>query len=146
MSHLLYALFVNGIEYNLLANGCSYINIDNDALDNSIQLLVVMYAEHTILIADSEENVQKAITCMEIYSGTWKLIVYETKTKVIICDKTKVKKHIKFIYIGVKLELVHNFKYLGLIINFNVSFKPRITELKNRPLWPCMYSLVNIEN
>ncbi len=63
------------------------------------------------------------IFCMETYSGTWKLIVNETKTKVMIFGKTKVKKHLKFIYNDVELELVHNFKYLGLIINFNGSFK-----------------------
>ncbi len=51
-----------------------------------------MYADDTILIADREENLQKAIKCMETYSGTWKLIVKETKTKVMIFDKTKVKK------------------------------------------------------
>ncbi len=56
-----------------------------------------MYADDTILIADSEENLQKAIKCVEIYSGKWKLIVNETKTKVMIFGKTKVKKHLQFI-------------------------------------------------
>ncbi len=56
---LLFALFVNDIEDHLLANGCSYVNIDNEALDNYIKLLVLMYADNTILIADSEENLQK---------------------------------------------------------------------------------------
>ncbi len=110
MSPLLFALFVNDIEDHLLTNGCSYVNIDNEALDNYI-------------IADSEENLQKVITCMETYSGTLKLIVNENKTKVMIFGKTKVKKHLKFIYNDLELELVHNFKYLGLIINFNGSFK-----------------------
>ncbi len=84
MSPLLFALFVNDIEDHVLANGCSYVIIDNEALDNYIKLLVLMYADDTILIADSEENLQQAIKCMETYSGTWKLIVNETKTKVMI--------------------------------------------------------------
>ncbi len=71
----------------------------------------------------------------------WKLIVNETKTKVIILGKTKVKKHLKFIYNDVELELVHNFKYLGLIINFNGSFKLAITELKNQAS-RAMYALI----
>ncbi len=103
MSPLLFALFVNNIEDHLLVNGCSYVNIDNEALDNYIKLLVLMYADDTILIADSEENVHKAIKCMETYSGTWKLIVNETKTKVMIFGKTKVKRHLKFIYNDVEL-------------------------------------------
>ncbi len=62
-------------------------------------MLVLMYADDTILIADSEENLQKAITCMERNCGKWKLIVNESKTKVIIVGKTKVKTNFKFIYI-----------------------------------------------
>ncbi len=69
---------------------------------------------------------------METYSGTWKLIVNETKTKVMIFGKTKVNKHLKFTYNDVELDIVHNFKYIGLIINFNGSFKLAITELKHQ--------------
>ncbi len=36
-------------------------NIDNEALDSYITLLVLMYADDAILIADSEGNLQKAI-------------------------------------------------------------------------------------
>ncbi len=53
----------------------SYVNIDNETLDNYIKLLVLMYADDTILIADSEENLQKAITCTETHNGIQKLIV-----------------------------------------------------------------------
>ncbi len=79
VSPLLLTLFVNDIEDHLLANGCSYVNIDKEALDNYITLLVLMLADDTILIADSEGNLQKVITCMETYCGTWKLIVNESK-------------------------------------------------------------------
>ncbi len=51
------------------------------------------------------------------------------------------KKHLKFICNDVELELVHNFKYLGLIINFNGSFKLAITELKNQAS-RAMYALI----
>ncbi len=56
LSPLLFALFVNDIEDHLLANGCSYVNIDNKALNSYIKLLVLMYADSTILSADSDEN------------------------------------------------------------------------------------------
>ncbi len=56
-----------------------------------------------------------------------------------IFGKTKVKKHLKFIYNDVELELVHNCKYLGLIITFNGSFKLAITELKKTRT---MYALI----
>ncbi len=42
------------------------------------------------------------------------------------------KNHLKFIFNDMELELVHNIKYLGLIINFNGFFKLAITELKSQ--------------
>ncbi len=45
---------------------------------------------------------------METYSGTWTLIVNETKPTVMMFCKTKVTKHLKFIYNDVELELAHN--------------------------------------
>ncbi len=78
---------------------------------------------------------------METYNGTWKLIVNDSKTKIMNFGKTKVKKHHKFIYSDVELELVHNCKNLGLIINFNGSFKLAITELKYQAS-RVMYALI----
>ncbi len=51
------------------------------------------------------------------------------------------KKHHILIYNDVELELVHNYKYLGLIINFNGSFKLAITELKTQASRD-MYALI----
>ncbi len=72
------------------------------------------------------------IITAQMINFTWKLIVNEAKA--MIFGKTKAKKYFKFIYNDVELELVHNFKYLGLIINFNGSLKLAITELKKTGL------------
>ncbi len=141
LSTLLFALFVNDIEDHLLANGCKYVNIDNEALGNYIKLLVRMCADDTIIITDNEENLEKVITCIEIYCGRWNLIVNESETKIIIFGKTKVKTNFKFIYNEVELELVEHFKYLGLIVNFNGSFKLAITGL-NKQTSRVMYALI----
>ena len=55
LSPLLFSLFVNDIESEFLKRGCSYIN-----LDNFIRLMVLMYADETIILADSTENLQIA--------------------------------------------------------------------------------------
>ncbi len=58
--------------------------------------------------------------------------VIESKTKVMMFCKPKVTKHLKFMYNEVEPELVNNCKCLGLIINFNCSFKLAITELNKQ--------------
>ncbi len=43
-----------------------------------------------------------------------------------------VTKYLIFMYNEVELELMKHFKYVGLIINSNCSFKLAITELKKQ--------------
>ncbi len=59
LSPKLFTLFENDIEDYLLGNSCHHVNIDIEALDNYLKLLVLMYPDDTILIDDSEDNVQK---------------------------------------------------------------------------------------
>ena len=53
LSPLLFALFVYDLDEHLQCKECTYVQLSVDALD---RYLVLMYADDTILIADSEDN------------------------------------------------------------------------------------------
>ena len=40
--------------------GCKYLEFNDEQLDNFIKLLILMYADDTIILADSEHNMQTA--------------------------------------------------------------------------------------
>ena len=75
---------------------------------------------------------------MQQYCSKWNLCVNENKTKITI--KVKHDRY-NFLYNGKQLEIVDNFKYLGIILNYNGSFKLAIQELKSQAS-RAMYSLI----
>ncbi len=142
LSPLLFALYVNDVEEYLLENNCKYINIDDNVLDKYMKLHVLMYADDTILLADNVKGLQKAIDCMGEYCDKWRLAVNVSKTKVLIFGKAKTKKDkYIFLYKGQALEIVDSYKYLGLTLNNNGSFKTAISNLKSQAS-RAMYSLL----
>ena len=52
LSPLLFAFYVNDLENYLLEHNCNYLNFD-DSLDTYLKLLVLMYADDTIILCDS---------------------------------------------------------------------------------------------
>ena len=64
LSPLLFSLYLNDLETYLTENGCTHLQVkldnEND-LTNYIQLLVLLYADDTILMADSKEKLQNGL-------------------------------------------------------------------------------------
>ena len=62
----------------------------------------------------------------------WKLRVNGSKTKVVIFGKRKPKIKPKFLYKNEELELVEEFKYLGVVFSCNAAFKKHKMYLKDQ--------------
>ena len=67
------------------------------------------------IMANSKEGLQRAIDYMYTFCDRWK-------------RRTNISKY-TLACNGKNLEIVHNFKYLGILFNFNGSFKLGIEEL-----------------
>ena len=138
LSPLLFSLFVNDIESEFLKLGCSYIN-----LDNFIRLMVLMYADDTIILADSAENLQIALNALKSYCDTWKLEINCTKTKILVFSNRKANPNDYNFNLGINnIELVDSYKYLGVILNYNGSFNLAIDNLRSQAS-RAMYSLIS---
>ena len=57
------------------------MQLNDELLDNFLKLLVLMYADDTIVLADSEENLQLALDALNNYYKTWQLEINCLKTK-----------------------------------------------------------------
>ena len=133
LSPLLFSLYVDDLENYLSERGCAYISCDDITVDRYLRLMVLMYADDTIVMANNKENLQKAIDNMCKYCERWKLKMNSSKTKVTVFGNRKIDaSKFSFTCNGEELEIVHNFKYLGIIFNFNGAFKIGITELKKQ--------------
>lgn len=78
---------------------------------------------------------------MNDYCIKYGLKVNATKTKAVVFSKGKIRKLPEVFYNGVKIEVVHQFQYLGITINYNGSFKPAQQVLYNRAS-KAMFSLI----
>ena len=60
----------------------------DESLLKYLKLYVLLYANNTVLVAESAEDLQKSITLMKNYCDLWKLNINVSKTKI-----TKQEKH-----------------------------------------------------
>ena len=93
-----------------------------DRLDESLvkylKLYVLLYADDTVLVAESAEDLQKSITLMKNYCDLWKLNTNVSKTKITIFSRGKTRNIPKFQFGETQLEVTDQ----GLIFNFNGKF------------------------
>ena len=87
-----------------------------------MELLVILYADDTVLLSDTSRGLQNALSGLELYCKTWKLKVNSAKTKVMVFGSRTKDHNYQFLYEGKTLEIVKTYKYLGVLFDENGSF------------------------
>ena len=82
----------------------------------------MLYADDTIIMAESEQDLQTALDAVFSFCKLWYLELNISKTKVIIFSRGQVRKHIKFALDGTEMEVVDQYTYLGVKFNYNNTF------------------------
>ena len=92
-----------------------------------------MYADDTVLFANSRENLQNCLDGLNQYCDKWKLQINAEKTKVLIfSNRIFNRDDIGFTIGGKNIEIVNKFKYLGVTISHNGSFNANIADLEEK--------------
>ena len=134
LSPLLFAIFLNDFEYCLSKkyDGLSHLSNDvnellsDDDVELFIKLYTLLYADDTIVLAESSEELQKALNAVFDYCKDWKLTVNTSKTKIVIFSNRKVLNYPAFLFGHDLIEVVDSYVYLGAVFNYNGSFKKAI--------------------
>ena len=128
LSPLLFNLYVNDLP------SCFSRNHDPVIIGKYVTN-VLMYADDLVLMSLSKEGLQKCLDDLHSYCKKWKLKVNTDKTKILIFNKSGrlMKKHC-FIFESEELEIVQEFKYLGIVIKASGIFTKGISELSNKAL------------
>ncbi len=80
LSPLLFAFYTNNIENKLLKCNCSFLDFGHDLINSYLKLLVLMYADDTVVLCDSEEGMKQALVALCTYCSEWKLKLNCNKT------------------------------------------------------------------
>ena len=100
----------------------SSILLSNNALEVYFKLYILLYADDTVLFAESEAELQSALNAMFLYCKSWDLEVNPAKTKITIFANRKNQQAPKFMYNGQELAVDDNFVYLGTMFSYNGRF------------------------
>ena len=101
---------------NSLRLNCITDEIENE-LDIYIKMLVILYADDTVLFADSAVEMQIQLDNFSEYCSLWKLNVNSSKTKVVIFAGSRFPtNNFNFTFDGNNLEIVSDIVYLGIIL------------------------------
>ena len=90
------------------------VNLAQDFVDTSSeeeialyhQLYVLLYADDTVILSQSAEGLQSALSALYDYCGLWELTVNASKTKVMIFGSREGFQHPAFVYGHTNIEVV----------------------------------------
>ena len=86
------------------------------------KLYTLLYADDTVILAESQGDLQQSINLMERYCSMWKLNINVSKTKITVFSRGKIRKIQKKFFGKNELEVDGQYYYLGLIFNYNGKF------------------------
>ena len=137
MSPLLFATFINDLENCLNTEQCNGINIDDIILTDFLKILILLYADDTVIFAENINDMQTSSNVFHDYCIRWKPTVNMTKTKVVVFG-SKGRRHPIFNLFDNILEVTDCYKYLGLCFSKNCTYsltKKCIKEQANKAMF-----------
>ena len=147
LSPFLFAIFLNDFELFLSRryNGLTKINalssiLGDDDIEFFINMYILLYADDTLILAETPKQLQLAMHAASDYCKTWGLSINQTKTKVVIFARGKVTTNFHFKFGEINIDTVSSYEYLGVVFNFNGKLTNAITE-RMVPARKAMFSL-----
>ena len=136
LSPFLFSVFLADLETFFIQNNVSGLtdisNICQEKLRMFLMIFVLLYADDTIILAESAADLQTSLSVFESYCSLWKLTVNIDKTKTLIFRKRKGRIEDEFKLYGSNIEIVDSYSYLGLDFNFNGKFLLARKKLANQ--------------
>ena len=105
LSPVLFALFLNDMNVYMsdymsglssVSNAARESNLDDDTVNVFLKLFLLLYADDTVIFAETPEKLQEGLNAVKSYCDLWKLKLNASKCKVIIFSRGKVRVHPQF--------------------------------------------------
>ena len=145
LSPLLFAIYLNDFEYSIsrkykgLSFASSEINriLSDEDVELFVRMYVLLYADDTVVMAESAEQLQAALDGVAEYCDLWDLKVNISKTEIIIFSRGKVKLYPVFKLGSQTVKVVDEYVYLGTTFNYNGTFSKAIKNKLTKPEKQC---------
>ena len=130
LSPLLFAIYLNDFK-NAISRKFNGLTLIRDSINNVLStddantyfnLFCLLYADDTVVMAESYAQMQKALDGVCEYCDRWALKVNTDKTKVVIFSRGKVRRYKTFNFGDEVIDVVYDYDYLGTTFNYNGKF------------------------
>lgn len=152
LSPILFSIFLNDLTAHMSDNSpsleCLSSQINEQLSENDVgiflKLNLLLYADDTVILAETHEGLQQALDGMSDYCRLWKLSVNTEKTKVVVFSRGKLRNKPVFHFNNSPLEAVDDFSYLGVKFNYNGKFgktKKHLTDQARKAMFKVMTNI-----
>jgi hypothetical protein len=114
-SSLIFLFFVNDIVINLQSDAEGIFSVEE------LQIFILLFADDSVLFAQTPDALQILLNKLEVYCTDWGLKINTDKTKIMIFEKGR-HTNFDFTICNRNIEVVKNFKYLGIMFYKNGSW------------------------
>jgi hypothetical protein len=136
LTNFLFSVFLNDLENFLSESNISPLEQIQEKnfqeLNTLFKVFLILYADDTVVLAESAEGMQNALDIFHLYCKQWKLEVNVNKTKIIIFSKRKSRSNFEFKLQHETIEVVDSFSYLGILFKYNGCFSESRKKLVNQ--------------
>ena len=134
LSPILFSLFLNDLKHYFIQNNISGLSVmaqvasdlNFDDIETFLHLFLLLYADDTTLLAETEKDMQKSLDCLKDYCDISGLSINVEKTKVVVFSRGKIRNLPCLTFNGSNLQCVFEYKYLGTLFNYNNRFQKTI--------------------
>ena len=138
LSRILFSMYLNDLE-DFLKTSCNgmELNITIDETTYFLKLLVLLYADDTIIFSDNKKDLQKCLDSFSIYCKKWKLNVNYSKTKVLVFGSRNTS-NFSFTINNQPIETTNEYKYLGVLFTSSGAFskcRKHLTSQANKAMF-----------
>ena len=134
LSPLIFWLFVNDLENDLMSDNCPPLH----TCINEINVSLLMHADDTVLLAESPENLQTLLNSLQGYTQRWCFTVNTLKTKIVTFKSSwRMYDTENWTFDDDNIKVVDTFRYLGLVLNYNGKFYTTQKTLAAQPEKQC---------
>jgi len=145
LSPLLFSIYLNDLQDFLEGLNIKGIDSISRDLENELmiyfKILILLYADDTILLSESKDDLQIMLNEFSTYCKKWKLRINVQKTKILIFSKGRIPNNLKFHIDNNDIEIVKDYKYLGIFFARSGSFLTTRKYLQEKAI-KAMYGLL----
>ena len=128
-SPILFSLFINELAIEIIQNGKHGITLSPEL----IQILIMLFADDVVLLSYTVIGLQQQLNILRDTAKKLGLVVNLQKSNVVVFrNGGHIAAREKWFYDGMKLEIVNQFKYLGVIFSTGLTFSYAHEDMANR--------------